>query len=185
MANSRTLIVNILGSPGAGKSTLAAYLFSQLKKMRINCELVTEVAKDMTWEHNEMALNCQPYLFGKQTYRIDRCVGQVDVIITDSPLILSLLYNKDEAIEPEFTELVKKKFSSYWNLNILLKRVQPYNPIGRNQTEEEADKIHYQLVDLVLDTKIPFIIQDGNEAGADKILEMIVEKVKNEKKSFN
>ena len=40
------LVVNLTGAPGAGKSTGAAYVFSQLKMRGINCELVTEYAKD-------------------------------------------------------------------------------------------------------------------------------------------
>ena len=96
MTNNKCLIINLFGGPGTGKSTTAAALFYKLKMMGINCELVTEFAKDITWEKNKKALACQPYVFGKQCYRIERCVDQVDVIITDSPLPLSILYNKDK-----------------------------------------------------------------------------------------
>ena len=44
------LVVNLFGAPGAGKSTGAAYIFSQLKMAGINAELVTEFAKDKVWE---------------------------------------------------------------------------------------------------------------------------------------
>lgn len=43
-----TLVVNLLGGPGCGKSTGAAYIFSQLKMRNIDAELVTEFAKDKT-----------------------------------------------------------------------------------------------------------------------------------------
>lgn len=46
------LIVNLFGAPGAGKSTLAAYVFAKLKMAGVNAELVTEFAKDKTWENN-------------------------------------------------------------------------------------------------------------------------------------
>ena len=36
------LVVNLFGAPCAGKSTAAAYIFSQLKMKGINCELATE-----------------------------------------------------------------------------------------------------------------------------------------------
>lgn len=39
-------VINLFGQPGAGKSTGAAYIFSQLKLRGINAELVTEFAKD-------------------------------------------------------------------------------------------------------------------------------------------
>ena len=76
----RPIVVNLTGAPGAGKSTGAAKIFSELKMLGINCELVSEVAKDVTWEHNTTALSCQEYIFGKQSYRLARCRNDVDVI---------------------------------------------------------------------------------------------------------
>lgn len=58
------LVVNLFGSPGTGKSTLSAYIFSQLKLANINCELVSEFAKDMVWENNMTALENQLYISG-------------------------------------------------------------------------------------------------------------------------
>lgn len=40
------ILINLFGAPGTGKSTGAAYIFSQLKMKGINAELVTEFAKD-------------------------------------------------------------------------------------------------------------------------------------------
>ena len=41
----KTLVINLIGGPGCGKSTIAAELFSRLKKMGVTCELVTEYIK--------------------------------------------------------------------------------------------------------------------------------------------
>lgn len=41
-----TIIVNLFAGPGAGKSTGAAYIFSKLKLAGIDCEYVSEFAKD-------------------------------------------------------------------------------------------------------------------------------------------
>lgn len=49
----KMLVVNLFGTPGAGKSTGVAYIFSNLKMRGINAELVTEFAKDMVWEDNK------------------------------------------------------------------------------------------------------------------------------------
>lgn len=67
------LIVNLFGAPGAGKSTGAAYIFSQLKMLGVNAELVTEFAKDKVWENSVDVLNDQMYVFSKQHHRISRC----------------------------------------------------------------------------------------------------------------
>lgn len=57
-----TLVVNLFGGPGSGKSTGAAYVFARLKMLGYNAELVTEFAKDKTWEKNETALAAQDYI---------------------------------------------------------------------------------------------------------------------------
>lgn len=64
------IVVNFFGGPGAGKSTTSAHLFSLLKMSEINCELVTEFAKDLTWSESVKMLGFQPYVFGEQAWRI-------------------------------------------------------------------------------------------------------------------
>jgi len=51
------ICVNLFGAPGSGKSTCAAYTFAKLKMLGVNCELVTEFAKDKTWEKNFTVLS--------------------------------------------------------------------------------------------------------------------------------
>ena len=168
------IVVNLFGGPGCGKSTGAAYIFAKLKMAGVNAELVTEFAKDKTWEHNSKALNCQPYVFGKQVYRMDRCADQVDVIVTDSPIILSLLYNEDQDIEPEFTEMVIKKFNEFNNYNFFLYRLKEYNPIGRNQTEEEAKKFDNNILNLFNKHEIVYTTMNGNLEGYETIIDKIL-----------
>lgn len=168
------IVVNLFGGPGCGKSTGAAYIFAKLKMAGVNAELVTEFAKDKTWEKNSKALTCQPYVFGKQVYRMDRCADQVDVIVTDSPIILSLLYNEDQNIEPEFTEMVIKKFNEFNNYNFFLYRLKKYNPIGRNQTEEEAKKIDNNILNLFNKHGIVYTTMNGELEGYEKIIDKIL-----------
>ena len=92
------IVVNLFGVPGAGKSTGAAYVFSKLKMQGINAELVTEFAKDMVWENNNKVLMNQEYIFGSQSYRLDRLRDKVDVIVTDCPLFLTAFYNKSSVL---------------------------------------------------------------------------------------
>lgn len=126
-----TLIVNFFGGPGVGKSTLASGTFFYLKQNRINCELVTEYAKTLTWENRIATLECQPYIFGKQLYSLEVLVNQVDVIITDSPICLSLFYKADR-YPASFSQAVIDIFNRFNNINYYINRSQDeYDENGR------------------------------------------------------
>lgn len=169
------LVVNLFGAPGAGKSTGAAYIFSQLKINSINVELVTEFAKDMTWEKNRKALTNQIYMLGNQLQRIYRCQDEVDVIVTDSPILLNILYNNNPILDENFERLVVNIFKSYNNLNYYVQRVKNYNPIGRNETEEEANKIANKLTNLLNKESIPFKYIKGQLENYQEVVEDVLE----------
>ena len=169
----KPLVVNLTGAPGAGKSTGAAYIFTHLKQLGVNCELVREFAKDKTWEHNMLALSCQEYVFGKQSYRLARCRDDVDVIITDSPLPLSIIYNTNPAIEESFPKLVMDVFNTYENINIFLTRVKPYNPKGRNQTEAESDELSIKIAELYDKLGISYSVVNGDSEGYQDIVHYV------------
>lgn len=164
------LVINLFGTPGAGKSTGAAYVFSQLKMQGINAELITEFAKDKVWENNEEVFKNQAYLFGKQSYKISRCKDKVECIITDSPLPLSIFYNNDEILGEDFNRTVMNVFNSYNNLNYLLIRTKLYNPAGRHQTEEESDKLKAPMISLLNNRNIPYVEITGDIDGYQKII---------------
>ena len=170
----KPVVINLTGAPGAGKSTGAAKLFYELKTLGINCELVSEFAKDKTWEHNATALNCQEYIFGKQSYRLKRCRDEVDVIITDSPLPLTIIYTHDELIKKPLTDLVMAIYNSYDNINFFINRVKPYNPKGRNQTAEESDALSAEIKHLYQQLNIPYTEINGDEAGYEAAIAKII-----------
>ena len=164
------LIVNLFGAPGAGKSTGAAYIFSKLKMLGVNAELVTEFAKDKVWENNTEVLSNQTYIFGKQHFRISRCADKVDVIVTDSPLLLSALYNNSDLLGEEFNNLVAKIFKSYDSVNYFIERSKPYNPNGRLQTEEESDLLAVKIKDMLTKYDITYESLEGTQDMYDRIV---------------
>lgn len=171
------LLINLFGGPGTGKSTGAAYIFSQLKMAGVNAELVTEFAKDKVWEENKEVFKNQAYIFGKQYFKISRCADKVDVIITDSPLLLSIIYNDNPILGDSFNETVKNVFSSFNSMNYILSREKEYNPIGRNQTEDEAKEVDIQVKELLDSEKIAYELVAGNELGYDYIVDRVLEQL--------
>lgn len=173
----KTIIVNLFGAPGAGKSTGAAYIFSKIKMAGVNAELVTEFAKDKVWEESKEVFNNQIYIFGKQSFKISRVMNKVDVIITDSPIILSSFYNSDEMIQEELDALVMKTFNSYNNMNYFIERVKPYQEKGRFQTEEESDQIADEVSTLLDEKEVDYEVIAGDTEGYDYIVKQILHKL--------
>jgi hypothetical protein len=176
------ILVNLYGAPGAGKSTGAAYIFSQLKMAGINCELVTEFAKDKVWEENKAVFDNQAYIFGKQYFKISRCADKVDVIVTDSPLLLSLIYNDNPILGEEFNALVRRVAGSYDSLNFYLTRKKDYNPIGRHQTEEESDQKGVEIKEMLDKERIDYITYPGCDTGYECIVIDVLRKLKEQGK---
>lgn len=164
------LVVNLFGVPSAGKSTGAAYIFSRLKMAGVNAELVTEFAKDKVWEESKEPFNNQAYIFGEQYFRISRCAEKVDVVITDSPLLLSAFYNHSEILGEDFSNLVAKVFKSYNSLNYLLERNKPYNPVGRIHSEEESDLMAAPMIELLESYGVEYTKKRGCVCDYDKIV---------------
>lgn len=167
-------VINLFGAPGAGKSTCAAQVFCALKKLGVNCELVAEFAKDKTWERNTKALSCQEYVFGRQSYRLARCRDDVDFIVTDSPLPLSIIFNSNPAIAKSFPSVVMDVFNTYNNINFFINRATPYDPTGRNQTEAESDHISARVQELCYEREIHYEVIDGNDEGYQYIVDRVI-----------
>ncbi len=167
------LVVNLLGAPGTGKSTTAAKLFAALKELNVNCELVTEYAKELVWHKRSETMKDELYLFAKQNHRLCMLKDQVEIVVTDRPIILSSLYNDMYGDKSEaFSNLVLHETNKYPNLNILLNRVKPYNPKGRVQTEEESDDMKPKIEKL-LNSCQEYITLDADKDVVDNILKII------------
>ena len=167
------IIVNLFGVPGAGKSTGAAYIFSKLKMRGIEAELITEFAKDKVWENSEKAFQNQAYIFGQQSFRISRMENEGDIVVADSPLLLSAFYNTNPVLGESFNDVVANVFHSYNNINYLLTRVKPYHAKGRLQTEEESDALAEPMKQLLDKYNVSYIQVPGDIAGYDAIVEDI------------
>lgn len=168
-------VINLWAGPGVGKSTTAAGLFFEMKKMGLNVELVQEYAKDLVYEQRHNILSDQIYVFAKQQRRIARLKDHnLDWVITDSPIPLGLIYLQPGALSENFHKLVMEVFDAYHNHNFLLSRNVAYNPVGRNQkTEQEAVVFDQKVTQLLNQWQVPFDHVVGGEPAVPTILNKI------------
>ncbi len=185
----KTIVINLMGGPGAGKSTFATMLFASLKKQGISCEYVDEFAKGLVWEEHHFALEDQLYILANQNYNLSKVLGKVNVIITDSPLLLSMFYNgikKEKKYNIQyFDNLVLDCYNKYDNIVYYLERNFPYEKEGRIQTEEESSKINNEILNMLRDKKIPYKKIESTEKYANEVSDFIISllKIYNSKKT--
>ena len=169
-------VINFFAGPGAGKSTTAAGLFFLMKTAGYRVELVTEYAKDLTYERSLGVMQNQLALLGEQDRRLQRLVGTVDVAITDSPLLMGLVYAKDRYTAPWFRTAVEGAFDSYDNFNVFVHAVKPYQPWGRRQSEESARALDGPILELLAGR--PRTRVSGNEDAPQILFDLLKSKLK-------
>ena len=141
-----TKVINLFGGPGAGKSTCASGLFYLMKKDGIRCEIANEWIKEKVYEENSYVLGDQMYVFAKQRKKLVQLMGKVEYIITDSPLLLSVIYGDKSGI---FNSLVVEEFNKFVNLNFLIVRDHQYQMHGRMQDEGQAQDISQMIASIL------------------------------------
>ena len=165
-ATRDTVIVNLFAGPGAGKSTLAAGLFYRLKLMGVECDLATEYAKTVIWMDAQALFHNQVYIFAKQHERVFQAFGKVDVIVTDSPILLSWVYNGS----PALCRLALDEHRRARTLNYVIQRVKPYSTVGRLQDAEEATRLDRRIIRVLHDNHISYTPIPGTPLGIDRVM---------------
>lgn len=166
----KTTVLNLFGGPDAGKSTFMAAVFAELKFRGRVCEMAPEWIKANVWEGREYVLGNQIYVFGKQYHTLERLRNKVDIIVTDSPLLLSLVYGKPH---PEgWRPTVYHAFDSFDNVNVFLNRARPYSPHGRMQSEAEAIEKDNEIKRELLE--FPFVMLDSVRESIPSIVDLVL-----------
>ena len=172
---TETLVVNFYGGPGTGKSTMTAHVYALLKWAGYNCEMAREYAKDKVWEGSIDVLDDQIHVFGEQYHRLHMLQNKVDIILTDSPLIMGLIYAIDTDVPyTSLKHLNLDAYDSMNNLDIVLKRTKDFEPKGRLQNLNESLKIDDDIIDLLENNLIPYYTFDASIDSVENIVELIM-----------
>ena len=172
MYNSETIVINMMGGPGSGKSTTASGIFYELKKLGYDCELVTEYAKDKVWDGSYETLKDQIYVFGHQYHRLWKLKGKVRFIITDTSLIFGIHYSQYDS--KRFNDFVIEAFSHFINLNYFIKRGNTFNDKGRIHDLKESIKADEIIKQIMKDYNIEY-----KEVEQDDAVKIIVDEIVN------
>lgn len=170
------LLVNLIGAPGAGKSTQAAGLFHMLKKRHWNAEIVTEYTKELILTNNRLALSDELLVFAEKYRRIKQ-LQKVDIVITDSPLINSMVYGELQfgPVGAAFFETVARTFDSIY---FVVRRKGPYIPVGRMPDEAAAEAAGDSIVAHLRRMNVPWWSVDGDDGGLVTLCDLVEEEAR-------
>jgi hypothetical protein len=163
------IVINLFGGPGIGKTTMAARLFVALKLLGLETANPEEHAKLALWKGRDGILDQQLIILGQSWETLHALVGNVDVVVMDSPLLLCSSYAGSKE-KLHFHQTVGDFHKRLPRVNILLTRPSDltYSQRGRREDETQANTID-EKIKTTLDSFVePFIeIQSNDQNAAD------------------
>jgi len=116
-------VINFIGAPGMGKSSLACLLYARMKMEHMSVELCREYAKYLVIAKREwQLLEEQLYLLAKQHHELFILRGQFEYAITDSPLILTSFYSNKDLTPASFETTVDEYNATFDNIYFFVRR---------------------------------------------------------------
>lgn len=170
--------IALLGAPGCGKSTLAAYVYAMLKDDGIDGELVTEYIREHVNKHKRVpSITFQSIVYERQMEKEKILPESLDFFVTDSPHILSYIYaslyidyndiDQRELLSDLYAKFLANSRDSYDLVYVLDHNYPPKMDDGvRYQTGKEMKilkkgipnfldmhKVNYRILDKDMSTK--------------------------------
>jgi len=170
--------IALLGAPGCGKSTLAAYVYAMLKDEGLDGDLVQEYIREHINKHKKVpSITFQSIVYERQLEKEKILPLDLDFFVTDSPHILSYIYasmyinysdiDQVELLGDLYLKFLRESRTAYDLVYVLEHNHEPKMDDGvRYQTEDEMKvlkegiphfldmhKVDYRLMDKNLSTK--------------------------------
>lgn len=172
--------INLFAGPGAGKSTMAAYLFYELKQCQFNVEYIQEYVKGWAYEGRRVSGFDQVYLFAKQIRMESVVLSSGDnIIITDSPMDLNVAYGRIYGFKSWhcLRGILEHYDCEYPSTNIVLDRGDcPYNTEGRFEDYEQAINVDEEIINYLDTSMIPYstVRYDDHVSALDIVKESLI-----------
>lgn len=176
--NKNTLIIDIYGGPGSGKSSTAKMLSGLISSLGYTSETPEEYPKYLIHKEDYKSLENQIGIFREHKSRIDDLLGKYDFIISDSPTLMQNIYIKERYGKKEYKNLRKlvklehKKHNDK-RVSFFLNRKHNFKEIGRVQNEEQALEKSKQIKEYLIKNKVNFFEYDTHFLLGLEILEFL------------
>jgi nicotinamide riboside kinase len=184
--NSKGRLIMIMGAPSSGKSTLAAEIHTELKKMNKNSIFISEVATDFIAEYGiPNSPIDQMVIFYKQLNKETMFLSSKEYVICDSSSILNYFYfrqlfpeklsNKDIATVNHLQKEILKHINTIdkifyvppminenTNDGIRYHNIDDINKLNRwIKSYLELENInHTDLTQIKIENRVKFILDD-------------------------
>lgn len=152
--------INLFGGPGSGKSTMASWLFAELKRQGLQVQLVDEFCKRWAYEGRKIQSFDQVYLLAKQLGREDAYLrAGVDLVVTDAPLLLMCSYSErnGDPFAPALFQLALEFERVFPSVNVLLERDVEYQTQGRYEDQAGAMSMDQRIRSTLKRLEVPFV----------------------------
>lgn len=171
-----TIVINFFGGPGTSKSITAADVYAKIRWAGINAEIALEYAKELVFAKDMGKLQNQVYITGQQLQRLVRLNGQVEVIVCDSPLLLSTFYDKNKS--NALRDLCLEQFNKFNNINYFINRKDElFETEGRIHNLEESKKKDRQIKAFLELYDIPYEEIEAGPESCIRIAETIINNI--------
>lgn len=178
-----TLHINLWGTPGVGKSAVAAMLYAKLKEAGFIAALVQDYANELalqgklawTNSNGEIQEYDQFLISSEQYRRQSEMDGLLEVVITDSPPLQQTIFAPDHYAE-SLQHILNQLTVGWTNVDVLLvgEVRQDYSSMGRIKNVRESMDTRNEIEEI-LKSERPDYFSLSSQGAIQKLFDLISE----------